>query len=112
MGTSDVRLDPQLNKKVWESGIKGVPFRLRVLFNAITIKIPEINPAIGSVKTHPLKINNACLQFTAPPVRHCVVLTGNPNLDANNTVMAAPSSILNPLVGDNCVILFPNDRMI
>jgi large subunit ribosomal protein L31e len=29
-GTSDVRLDPQLNKKVWESGIKGVPFRLRV----------------------------------------------------------------------------------
>ncbi|KAK0284069.1 60S ribosomal protein L31B [Friedmanniomyces endolithicus] len=30
MGTTDVRLDPQLNKKVWESGIKGVPFRLRV----------------------------------------------------------------------------------
>jgi large subunit ribosomal protein L31e len=29
-GTGDVRLDPQLNKKVWESGIKGVPFRLRV----------------------------------------------------------------------------------
>ena len=29
-GTSDVRLDPQLNKKVWESGVKGVPFRLRV----------------------------------------------------------------------------------
>lgn len=29
-GTADVRLDPQLNKKVWESGIKGVPFRLRV----------------------------------------------------------------------------------
>lgn len=29
-GTKDVRLDPQLNKKVWESGIKGVPFRLRV----------------------------------------------------------------------------------
>ncbi|EGS19288.1 60S ribosomal protein eL31 [Thermochaetoides thermophila DSM 1495] len=30
MGTSDVRLDPQLNKKVWEQGIKGVPFRIRV----------------------------------------------------------------------------------
>ncbi|KJK79504.1 hypothetical protein H634G_05096 [Metarhizium anisopliae BRIP 53293] len=30
MGTNDVRLDPQLNKKVWECGIKGVPFRLRV----------------------------------------------------------------------------------
>ena len=29
-GTRDVRLDPQLNKKVWEAGIKGVPFRLRV----------------------------------------------------------------------------------
>lgn len=29
-GTRDVRLDPQLNKKVWECGIKGVPFRLRV----------------------------------------------------------------------------------
>ncbi|KAI5927283.1 ribosomal protein L31e [Camillea tinctor] len=30
MQTSDVRIDPQLNKKVWESGIKGVPYRLRV----------------------------------------------------------------------------------
>ncbi|KAG7124804.1 60S ribosomal protein L31 like [Verticillium longisporum] len=30
MGTTDVRLDPQLNKKVWEQGIKGVPYRLRV----------------------------------------------------------------------------------
>lgn len=29
-GTSDVRLDPQLNKKVWECGIKGVPYRLRI----------------------------------------------------------------------------------
>lgn len=29
-GTTDVRLDPQLNKKVWEQGVKGVPFRLRV----------------------------------------------------------------------------------
>jgi ribosomal protein L31E len=30
MGTTDVRLDPQLNKRVWESGIKGVPYRLRI----------------------------------------------------------------------------------
>ncbi|KAF4589430.1 60S ribosomal protein L31 [Ophiocordyceps camponoti-floridani] len=30
MGTSDVRIDPQLNKKVWECGVKGVPFKLRV----------------------------------------------------------------------------------
>jgi len=30
MGTKDVRLDPQLNKKVWECGVKGVPYRLRV----------------------------------------------------------------------------------
>jgi large subunit ribosomal protein L31e len=30
MGTSDVRLDPQLNKKIWENGVKGVPYRLRV----------------------------------------------------------------------------------
>jgi len=30
MGTEDVRLDPLLNKEVWKSGIKGVPFRLRV----------------------------------------------------------------------------------
>ena len=29
-GTKDVRIDPQLNKKVWEAGVKGVPFRLRV----------------------------------------------------------------------------------
>ncbi|KAM7194299.1 Ribosomal protein L31e domain containing protein [Naviculisporaceae sp. PSN 640] len=30
MGTTDVRLDPQLNKKVWEQGVKGVPYRLRI----------------------------------------------------------------------------------
>lgn len=29
-GTTDVRVDPQLNKKVWEAGVKGVPYRLRV----------------------------------------------------------------------------------
>ncbi len=29
-GTTDVRLDPQLNKKVWEQGVKGVPYRLRI----------------------------------------------------------------------------------
>ena len=29
-GTSDVRVDPELNKKVWEQGIKGVPYRIRV----------------------------------------------------------------------------------
>ncbi|CAF3480075.1 unnamed protein product [Fusarium graminearum] len=29
-GTSDVRIDPQLNKKVWEQGIKGVDYRIRV----------------------------------------------------------------------------------
>ena len=29
-GTVDVRLDPQLNKKVWEQGVKGVPYRLRI----------------------------------------------------------------------------------
>ncbi|KAK3934956.1 ribosomal protein L31e-domain-containing protein [Diplogelasinospora grovesii] len=30
MGTTDVRIDPQLNKKVWEQGVKGVQYRLRV----------------------------------------------------------------------------------
>lgn len=29
-GTTDVRVDPQLNKKIWEQGIKGVPYRLRI----------------------------------------------------------------------------------
>ena len=29
-GTKDVRLDPQLNKKMWECGIKGVPHKIRV----------------------------------------------------------------------------------
>jgi large subunit ribosomal protein L31e len=29
-GTSDVRLDPALNKKVWENGVKGVAYRLRI----------------------------------------------------------------------------------
>ncbi|KAH6853500.1 60S ribosomal protein L31 [Chaetomium sp. MPI-CAGE-AT-0009] len=30
MGTTDVRVDPQLNKKVWEQGVKGVGYRLRI----------------------------------------------------------------------------------
>lgn len=30
MGTTDVRIDPQLNKKVWEQGVKGVAYRMRV----------------------------------------------------------------------------------
>ncbi|KAJ2902460.1 50S ribosomal L31e protein [Zalerion maritima] len=30
MGTSDVRIDPTLNKKVWEGGVKGVDYRIRV----------------------------------------------------------------------------------
>ncbi|KAK0734921.1 putative 60S ribosomal protein L31 [Lasiosphaeria miniovina] len=30
MGTTDVRVDPQLNKKIWEQGVKGVPYRLRI----------------------------------------------------------------------------------
>jgi large subunit ribosomal protein L31e len=29
-GTTDVRVDPQLNKKVWEQGVKGVGYRLRI----------------------------------------------------------------------------------
>lgn len=30
MGTTDVRLDPLLNKAVWNHGIRNVPHRLRV----------------------------------------------------------------------------------
>jgi len=30
MGTSDVRIDPSLNQKLWERGIKSVPHRIRV----------------------------------------------------------------------------------
>lgn len=30
MGTKDVRLDPILNKAVWEKGIRAVPTRVRV----------------------------------------------------------------------------------
>lgn len=30
MGTTDVRLDPQLNKEMWKRGIKGTPHRVRV----------------------------------------------------------------------------------
>lgn len=32
MRTSDVRLDPKLNKAVWKQGIKNVPHRIRVRF--------------------------------------------------------------------------------
>merc|ERR1711959_18896 len=30
MGTSDVRVHPQLNKAVWNKGVKNVPHRIRV----------------------------------------------------------------------------------
>ena len=30
MGTNDVRLDPKLNKAIWNKGIKNVPHRIRV----------------------------------------------------------------------------------
>lgn len=30
MGTSDVRLDPDLNKALWARGIEGIPKRIRV----------------------------------------------------------------------------------
>eukprot|EP00658_Telonema_sp_P-2_P055210 TRINITY_DN438_c0_g2_i2.p1 TRINITY_DN438_c0_g2~~TRINITY_DN438_c0_g2_i2.p1 ORF type:complete len:145 (-),score=46.92 TRINITY_DN438_c0_g2_i2:20-454(-) len=30
LGTSDVRIHPQLNKAVWSKGVKNVPHRLRV----------------------------------------------------------------------------------
>merc|ERR1712167_391472 len=30
MGTSDVRVHPQLNKAVWTKGVKNVPHRIRV----------------------------------------------------------------------------------
>ncbi|KAJ3107026.1 60S ribosomal protein L31 [Phlyctochytrium planicorne] len=30
MGTSDVRLDPTLNKEIWKQGVKNVPHRIRV----------------------------------------------------------------------------------
>ena len=30
MGTSDVRLDPELNKFVWKNGVKSVEHRIRV----------------------------------------------------------------------------------
>lgn len=32
MGTADVRVDPKLNKAIWEHGVHGVPFRIRVRF--------------------------------------------------------------------------------
>lgn len=30
LGTTDVRIDPQLNKELWKQGVRGVPHRIRV----------------------------------------------------------------------------------
>lgn len=30
MGTSDVRLDVKLNKRIWSRGVRNVPFKIRV----------------------------------------------------------------------------------
>ncbi|CAN8064215.1 unnamed protein product [Agarophyton chilense] len=30
MGTSDVRVDPKLNKEIWRTGVRNVPYRIRV----------------------------------------------------------------------------------
>ncbi|KAJ5606535.1 hypothetical protein N7510_009316 [Penicillium lagena] len=54
MGTKDVRLDPQLNKKVWEAGIKGVPFRLRV---RISRKRNDEEGAVERLYSHVQAVN-------------------------------------------------------
>lgn len=30
MGTSDVRIDQRLNKEIWKTGVRNVPYRVRV----------------------------------------------------------------------------------
>jgi large subunit ribosomal protein L31e len=30
MGTSDVRVDTHLNKEIWKTGVRNVPYRVRV----------------------------------------------------------------------------------
>lgn len=30
MGTSDVRVDTRLNKEIWKTGVRNVPYRIRV----------------------------------------------------------------------------------
>lgn len=30
MGTSDVRVDTRLNKEIWKTGVRNVPYRVRV----------------------------------------------------------------------------------
>lgn len=30
MGTSDVRIDTRLNKEIWKTGVRNVPYRVRV----------------------------------------------------------------------------------
>jgi hypothetical protein len=84
---------------------------------------PEIRPALGRVMIQEEKMKATCFQLTArtsklhsatpivAPVRHCVVDTGNASLDARSTVIAAPSSIEKPRVGETWVILLPNERM-
>ncbi|KAJ5930151.1 hypothetical protein N7466_005644 [Penicillium verhagenii] len=54
MGTKDVRVDPQLNKKVWEAGIKGVPFRLRV---RISRKRNDEEGAVERLYSHVQAVN-------------------------------------------------------
>lgn len=54
-GTTDVRLDPQLNKKVWEAGIKGCPYRLRVRISRKVSFKPHHHCLSG---TNPLQRND------------------------------------------------------
>lgn len=30
MGTTDVRIDSKLNKEIWKTGVRNVPYRVRV----------------------------------------------------------------------------------
>jgi hypothetical protein len=90
----------------------------------IPIKHPAMIPASGNVMIQPAYIQATILQLiarhvpehkptpTVAPVMHCVVLIGNANRVANMTVIAEPSSMLNPRDGLCRVKRFPRLRMI
>merc|ERR1712194_166228 len=59
MGTTDVRLDPNLNKAIWSQGVRSVPYRIRV---RLSRKINEDEDAKEEMYTHVTHVPVVCFK--------------------------------------------------
>merc|ERR1711920_845851 len=52
MGTTDVRIDTRLNKRLWSQGVKNVPFRVRVRLARLRNEDEDSTNKLYTLVTH------------------------------------------------------------